>query len=112
MAIFDNVTKLQHIISIHTSGDDGATWTRFDRRMEVSGYHHNVRGGFLMLRPGLSAAGPVVARFRDFRFTALDTYRATAVGQEIAQNERIDTCWVARLSLAPVPKIQSGVIEP
>jgi xylan 1,4-beta-xylosidase len=39
--------------------------------MEVLGYHHNVRGGFLMLRPGLYAAGPGEARFRDFRFAAL-----------------------------------------
>jgi beta-xylosidase len=43
----------RHIVSFHTSGDDGKTWHRFDRGMEVSGYHHNVRGGFLMLRPGL-----------------------------------------------------------
>jgi hypothetical protein len=39
--------------------------------MEVSGYHHNVRGGFLSLRPGLYASGPGEAQFRDFRFTAL-----------------------------------------
>jgi hypothetical protein len=39
--------------------------------MEVSGYHHNVRGGFLMLRPGLYSAGEGEARFRDFRFRAL-----------------------------------------
>mgnify|MGYP001218774254 CR=1 FL=1 len=38
----------RHIVSFHTSGDGGATWKRFDRGMEVSGYHHNVRGGFLM----------------------------------------------------------------
>jgi hypothetical protein len=36
--------------------------------MEVSGYHHNVRGGFLMLKPGLYAAGAGAARFRDFRY--------------------------------------------
>jgi beta-xylosidase len=47
----------RHIVSFFTSGDDGRTWQRFDRGMEVSGYHHNVRGGFLMLRPGLYAAG-------------------------------------------------------
>jgi hypothetical protein len=34
----------------HLSGDGGKTWKRFDRGMEVSGYHHNVRGGFLMLK--------------------------------------------------------------
>lgn len=61
----------RHIVSFHTSGDGGKTWKRFDRGMEVSGYHHNVRGGFLMLRPGLYSAGKGEARFRDFRFRAL-----------------------------------------
>lgn len=66
------VISRNHIVTYDTSGDGGQTWHRFDRGMEVSGYHHNVRGGFLMLRPGLYAAGPGEAKFRDFRFTALD----------------------------------------
>ena len=66
------VTNRRHIVTYDTSGDGGKTWQRFDRGMEVSGYHHNVRGGFLMLRPGLYAAGPGEAVFRDFRFAALD----------------------------------------
>lgn len=66
------VTNRRHIVTFDTSGDDGQTWQRFDRGMEVSGYHHNVRGGFLMLRPGLYAAGPGEAKFRDFRFTAIE----------------------------------------
>jgi xylan 1,4-beta-xylosidase len=65
------VTNDRHIVSFHTSGDNGVTWKRFDRGMEVSGYHHNVRGGFHMLRPGLYSAGEGAARFRDFRFRAL-----------------------------------------
>jgi len=65
------IANTRHIVAIHTSGDGGRTWQRFDRGMEVSGYHHNVRGGFLMLRPGLYSAGRGEARFRDFRFTAL-----------------------------------------
>jgi beta-xylosidase len=65
------VTNDRHIVTFDTSGDGGRTWRRFDRGMEVSGYHHNVRGGFLMLRPGLYAAGEGEARFRDFRFRAL-----------------------------------------
>lgn len=65
------VTNRRHIVSFHTSGDGGRTWKRFDRGMEVSGYHHNVRGGFLMLRPGLYAAGPGEAKFRDFRFETI-----------------------------------------
>jgi beta-xylosidase len=65
------VTNREHIVTFETSGDGGESWTRFDRGMEVSGYHHNVRGGFLLLRPGLYAAGAGQSRFRDFRFTAL-----------------------------------------
>lgn len=65
------VTNDRHIVTYDTSGDGGRTWTRFDRGMEVSGYHHNVRGGFLMLRPGLYSAGSGEARFRNFTFRAL-----------------------------------------
>ncbi|ESQ81468.1 xylosidase [Asticcacaulis sp. AC466] len=59
-----------HIVSFHTSAD-GKIWKRFDRGMEVSGYHHNVRGGFLMLKPGLYAAGQGEARFKAFKYRAL-----------------------------------------
>lgn len=65
------IANRHHIVAIHTSGDEGRSWQRFDRGMEVSGYHHNVRGGFLMLRPGLYSAGKGEARFRDFRFRVL-----------------------------------------
>jgi beta-xylosidase len=61
----------RHIVSFHLSGDGGKTWKHFERGMEVSGYHHNVRGGFLMLKPGLYAAGEGSARFRNFRYRAL-----------------------------------------
>ena len=65
------VTNDRHIVTYDTSADGGKTWHRFDRGMEVSGYHHNVRGGFLMLRPGLYSAGAGTAKFSDFRFEAL-----------------------------------------
>jgi xylan 1,4-beta-xylosidase len=65
------IANKRHIVAIHTSGDGGRSWTRFDRGMEVSGYHHNVRNGFLVLRPGFYSAGAGTARFRDFRFRAL-----------------------------------------
>jgi len=65
------VTNDRHIVTYDTSGDGGKTWLRFDRGMEVSGYHHNVRGGFLMLRPGLYSAGEGEAHFSNFTFRAL-----------------------------------------
>jgi len=64
------VTNDTHIVTYDSSDDGGRTWRRFERGMEVSGYHHNVRGGFLMLRPGLYAAGQGAARFSNFTFRA------------------------------------------
>jgi beta-xylosidase len=60
----------RNILSIAYSAD-GEKWTRFGTVMEVSGYHHNVAGGFLSLRPALYAAGKGEVRFRDFRYRAL-----------------------------------------
>ncbi|AQR61916.1 xylan 1,4-beta-xylosidase [Brevundimonas sp. LM2] len=71
------LTNDNHIVTFHHSAD-GQTWTKFDRQMEVSGYHHNVRGGFMMLRPGLYSAGTGEARFRNLRYTALPASRTPA----------------------------------
>ena len=68
--MFMRLTNNRHIVTFHTSAD-GRTWSKFDRQMEVSGYHHNVRGGFMMLRPGLYSAGSGEARFRNFKYRAL-----------------------------------------
>ena len=60
----------RHIVTIHYSAD-GLKWERYDRRMEVSGYHHNVGYDFLSLRPALYAAGSGEVRFRNFKYRAL-----------------------------------------
>lgn len=65
------VTNDAHIVTYETSGDNGQSRRRFDRGMEVSGNHHNVRGGLLMLRPGLYSAGAGEAKFSNFRFRAM-----------------------------------------
>jgi beta-xylosidase len=65
----------RHIVKFYHSGD-GKEWQIFrDRQMEVSGYHHNVRGGFMMLRPGVYAAGEGQARFHNFKYRALGPAR-------------------------------------
>jgi beta-xylosidase len=64
------VTNDRNVVTFHHSLD-GTTWTRFDVQMEVSGYHHNVAGDFLSLRPALYATGPGVARFRSLTYQAL-----------------------------------------
>jgi beta-xylosidase len=64
------ITNDRHIVTIHHS-IDGETWTKFEVQMEVSGYHHNVAGDFLSLRPGIYAAGSGEVRIRDVRYEAL-----------------------------------------
>ena len=61
----------RHIVTIHTS-KDGTNWAKYPVQMEVSGYHHNVAGGFLALKPSLYAAGEGKVHFRNFRYRALD----------------------------------------
>jgi beta-xylosidase len=60
----------RHIVSIHYSLD-GVTWQKYDRVIEVSGYHHNVAYEFLSLRPALYAAGAGEVRFRRFTYRAI-----------------------------------------
>ncbi len=67
--LFLRLTNDNHIVTIHTSSD-GQVWTKFGTEMEVSGYHHNVAGDFLSLRPGLYAAASGEVRFRNFRYRA------------------------------------------
>ena len=51
---------------------DGKQWTRHPWQMEVSGFHHNVFGGFLSLKIGLFAPGRGEVRARAFRYRGLD----------------------------------------
>jgi xylan 1,4-beta-xylosidase len=68
--VFFRVTNDKHIVTFHHS-PDGKTWTKYGVQMEVSGYHHNVAGDFLALRPALYVAGNGEARFRNFKFNAI-----------------------------------------
>jgi xylan 1,4-beta-xylosidase len=65
------VTNVANVVTFHYSKDGGSTWTLHPLRMEVSGYHHNVFGGFLSLKVGIYAAGRGRIRLRDFRYRAL-----------------------------------------
>lgn len=49
----------------------GGDWIALGTTYETSGYHHNVFGGFLDLRPALTASGQGEARFRALRYFTL-----------------------------------------
>lgn len=62
--------NVEHNVSFDYALDDGP-WVRQDWQREVSGYHHNVFGGFLALRIALFASGRGEVRWRRFRYRAL-----------------------------------------
>ena len=62
--------NVDNVVTWFHSHDDGKNWIRNEMRMEVSGLHHNVFGGFLSLRVGVYAAGAGRAILRDFRYRA------------------------------------------
>jgi xylan 1,4-beta-xylosidase len=64
------MTNDENVLTWHYSHDEGQSWQRHGTRMEVSGIHHNVFGGFLSLRLGLYVAGEGGAKLRDFRYRA------------------------------------------
>lgn len=45
---------------------DGENWIKIENSLEVTAYHHNVLGGFLSLRIGLSSMGNGSVRFKNF----------------------------------------------
>jgi xylan 1,4-beta-xylosidase len=51
--------------------DDGALWHTFPRSQEVSGYHHNVLGGFSSLKVGIYGLGDGRLQVDDFTYRAL-----------------------------------------
>jgi xylan 1,4-beta-xylosidase len=65
------LTNDANVVTFHYSFDGGKTWILHGTRMEVSGIHHNVFGGFLSLKVGVYAAGKGTVRLRDFRYRAL-----------------------------------------
>jgi beta-xylosidase len=51
---------------------DGTTWRTFPQSQEVSGYHHNMLGGFSSLKVGIYGLGDGRLRIDDFTYRSLD----------------------------------------
>lgn len=66
------VTNRRNVVTFHYSHDDGLHWTQHPWQMEVSGFHHNVFGGFLSLRVGIYCAGGGEVALRNFRYRGLE----------------------------------------
>jgi xylan 1,4-beta-xylosidase len=51
---------------------DGKEWKRLDFVTELSGYHHNILGGWGYLKPAIFAVGDGEIQFKDFQYQGLD----------------------------------------
>jgi xylan 1,4-beta-xylosidase len=65
------VTNIDNVVTFHYSYD-GTRFVQHPWQMEVSGFHHNVFGGFLSLRLAIFSAGRGEIRVRDFRYRGLE----------------------------------------
>lgn len=65
------LTNRDNIATFYYSAD-GRNWIKHPLQMEVSGYNHNVFGGFLCLRPALFAAGRGEVRVSAFVYRSLE----------------------------------------
>ncbi len=64
------VVNRANVVTFYYSRDDGA-WFQHPWQMEVSGFHHNVLGGFLSLKFGVYCAGAGDVKLRGFVYAAL-----------------------------------------
>lgn len=62
------VSNDKHVVTYSYSSDGGRSWQQHGTRMEVSGIHHNVFGGFLSLRIGIYGAGTGAVRLSRFSY--------------------------------------------
>jgi xylan 1,4-beta-xylosidase len=68
--VFLRLKNIEHTVDMYYS-DDGTKWNKIENSLEVSGMHHNVLGGFMSLRLGLTAIGNGVVTFRNFKYTPI-----------------------------------------
>lgn len=66
------ITNDRNVITYHYSIDGGKSWRLHPTRMEVSGIHHNVFGGFLSLKIAICAIGPGSVRLSQFNYRAIE----------------------------------------
>ncbi|MDF9844383.1 MULTISPECIES: family 43 glycosylhydrolase [unclassified Paenibacillus] len=59
----------EHEVSLYFMNAKGE-WSKLDHGFEMSGFHHNVLGGFLSLRIALQASGAGEVRFSGFKYRA------------------------------------------
>jgi xylan 1,4-beta-xylosidase len=65
------LTNDNNVVTWHYSHDGGKTWVQHGHRMEVSGMHHNVFGGFLSLKVGIYSAHKGSILVKDFTYSAI-----------------------------------------
>ena len=68
--VFLRISNIENKVDMFYSSD-GKQWNKIENSAEVTGYNHNVLGGFLSLRLGLCAIGDGNVKFKNFVYKQL-----------------------------------------
>jgi beta-xylosidase len=69
--VFLKIRNIKSTVDMYYSVD-GRNWIKIENSVEVSGYNHNVLGGFLSLRIGLCAVGDGTVKFKNFVYQPIN----------------------------------------
>ncbi|WP_439697843.1 family 43 glycosylhydrolase [Mucilaginibacter sp. AW1-7] len=69
--VFLKIRNIKSTVDMYYS-IDGRNWIKIENSVEVSGYNHNVLGGFLSLRIGLCAVGEGTVKFKNFIYQPIN----------------------------------------
>lgn len=69
--VFLRIENINNIVDMYYS-TNGENWLKIENSLEVSGFHHNVLGGFLSMRIGLCSIGEGKVVFKNFEYENID----------------------------------------
>lgn len=69
--VFLRIENRNNIIDMYYS-TNGEDWLKIENSLEVSGFHHNVLGGFMSMRIGLCAIGKGQVIFKNFKYKPIN----------------------------------------
>ncbi len=69
--VFLRIKNVNNIIDMYYSVDS-ENWIKIENSLEVSGFHHNVIGGFMSMRIGLCSIGEGKVTFRNFKYDGVE----------------------------------------
>jgi beta-xylosidase len=69
--VFLRIENVKNVVDMYYS-INGEEWMKIENSLEVSGFHHNVLGGFMSMRIGLCSIGNGNVVFKNFVYKTIN----------------------------------------